>query len=177
MSLRQLRSVIRSVCLLAVRSTLALSQLVLTSTVQTDEVPVPQLMARDHPSPPPHRGKASTNHATTLVPRRQSGRISTQALAAIVLCSTVVFCAFIGCLLQLPAAFYSWRRRARLGTPTGTQQSSTNSNTAEFPDAEVGDQPIPMGRYLSPPPPYTRAPSYESENTEGSSARRSTCAP
>jgi hypothetical protein len=147
-----------------------------TTTALTDDVPAPQLMARDHSSPP-HHDKASTGHdTTTLMPRRQSGRISTQALAAIVLCSTVVFCALVGCLLQLPAMFYSWRRRARLGTRTGTQQSTTTSNTAELPDAEVGDQPIPMGRYLSPPPPYTRAPSYESENTEGSSGRRSACA-
>lgn len=150
-----------------------------TTTARTDEVPAPQLMARDHSSsPPPHRDTTSTSHtSTTLVPRRQSGRISTQALAAIVLCSTVVLCAFIGCLLQLPALFYSWRRRhARSCTGTGTQQGTTD-NTAELPDAEVGDQPpIPMGRYLSPPPPYTRSPSYESEDTEGSSGRRSACA-
>lgn len=153
-----------------------------TPTARTAEVPVPQLiMARDHSSSaPPYCDTASTSHATTtLVPRRQSGRISTQALAAIVLCSTVVFCAFIGCLLQLPAVFYSWRRRhARSCMRTGTQESATaNTAVAVLPDAEVGDQPpMPMGRYLSPPPPYTRAPSYQSEDTERSSGRRSACA-
>ena len=147
-----------------------------TTTVRTEDIPAPQLIARDHSSPPPHQNAASTSHATSLVQRRQSSRLSTQALAAIVICSTIVFCAFIGCLLQLPAAFYSWRRRrVRSYTPADTQ--NITPNTAELPDVEVGDQPIPMARYLSPPPPYTRAPSYESESTGGSSGRRSTCPP
>ena len=151
-----------------------------TTTARTDEVPAaPQLIARDRSS---HRNAVSTSsHATTLVHhRRQSSPLSTQALAAIVICSSVVFCALVGCLLQLPGAFYSWRRRVRSYTPTGTQ--STTPNTAELPDAEVGDQPmIPMARYLSPPPPYTRTPPYESERDGGlgggTPGERSACAP
>jgi hypothetical protein len=143
-----------------------------TTTALPNEVPSPQLKAHYHSSRPPHRDAASTSHTTTLVHRRHSSRISTQALAAIVLCSTVVFCAFIGCLLQLPAALFHWRRRVRSCTPTGTQSTS---NTEGFPDAEMGGQPIPMTGNLSPPPPYSRAPSYET--TGSSSDRRSACAP
>ncbi|KAI9441702.1 hypothetical protein H4582DRAFT_1405627 [Lactarius indigo] len=192
MSLRHLHGVIFSFCQVVLRSTLALSPLVLcalcllseqhitdlavrrTTTALPDRVLAPQLIERDHSALAPHRD-ASTGHPTTLdVHRRHSSRISTQAIVGIAICSTVVFCAFVGCLLQLTAALSSWRRRARSCTPTDTQ--STTTSPVEFPDAEMGEQPIPMGRHLSPPPPYSRAPSYESSG--GNSSRRTTaCAP
>ncbi|KAH8994500.1 hypothetical protein EDB92DRAFT_285148 [Lactarius akahatsu] len=192
MSLRQLQGVIFSFGQIVLCSTLALSPLVLCAlcllseqyitdlavrritTALPDRVLAPQLIERDHSVLSPHRD-ASTGHATTLiVHRRHSSHISTQAIAAIAICSTVVFCAFVGCLLQLTAAFSSWRRRARSCTPTDTQ--STTTNTAESPDAEMGEQPIPMARHLSPPPPYSRAPSYESSGGSSNTGRRSACA-
>jgi hypothetical protein len=87
-------------------------------------------------------------------------RISSEALTAIIICAAIVFCVLVGCALQLPAAYISLRNRyfrsaGRTGTPT---PSSSNS----MPDVEMGDQDAGGSSYCSPPPPYSRAPSYES---------------
>ena len=36
-----------------------------------------------------------------------------------------------------------------------------------FFDVEMGDQPVSLANGASPPPPYTRAPSYESSGSIG----------
>ncbi|KAH9956293.1 hypothetical protein BC827DRAFT_1271064 [Russula dissimulans] len=110
-------------------------------------------------------------------------RLSGQALAAIVLGGTIVFCALLGCLLQLPIGCSSLRtRRSRSGSTEspgagGTLSSSGSHGGASMPglfdsDLEMmmgGDQrrATRMSRLVSPPPPYSRAPSYESSENSG----------
>jgi len=110
-------------------------------------------------------------------------RLSGQAVAAIALGATVVFCALLGCLLQLPIACSSLRTRlSRSGStepPDGSTLSTTSSagGRASVPDLFDDDVEMMMGdqrratrmsRLVSPPPPYSRAPSYESsENLDG----------
>jgi hypothetical protein len=95
-------------------------------------------------------------------------RLSGQALTAIILSAAIVFCVLVGCLLQLPAALISLRNRyfrsERTPTPT---PSSSNSMPGLF-DVELGDQ-LPESLACdapSPPPPYSRAPSYESSRDD-----------
>jgi hypothetical protein len=89
-------------------------------------------------------------------------RISSEALTAIIISSAIVFCVLVGCLLQLPAVYISLRNRyfrsRRSGTPTPS--SSSNRMPGLF-DLEMGDQDA-GALDCSPPPPYSRAPSYES---------------
>ncbi|KAI0282782.1 hypothetical protein BGY98DRAFT_59171 [Russula aff. rugulosa BPL654] len=86
--------------------------------------------------------------------------ISSQALTAIILCSAIGFCVLVGCLLQLPAAYITLRNRYFRSRRTGTPIPSSNSVPGLF-DVEMGD--LDTGSLdCSPPPPYSRAPSYES---------------
>lgn len=88
--------------------------------------------------------------------------ISSQTLTAIILCAAIVFCVLVGCILQLPAAYISLRNRFFRSRRTGTPTPSSSNSMPGLYDIEMGDQD--MGRSLdcSPPPPYSRAPSYES---------------
>ncbi|KAF8504805.1 hypothetical protein F5888DRAFT_1658734 [Russula emetica] len=110
-------------------------------------------------SPVVHRRAAVARAATTS--GSHNPPISNQALTAIILCSAIVFCVLVGCLLQLPAAYISLRNRyfrsGRAGTPT---PSSSNSMPGLF-DVEMGGGSL----NCSPPPPYSRAPSYDSESS------------
>ena len=92
-----------------------------------------------------------------------NSRISSQALTAIILCASIVCCVLVGCVLQLPAAYISLRNRyfrsRRTGTPTS---GSSSSSMPGLSDVEMGDQDTAGSLDCSPPPPYSRAPSYES---------------
>ncbi len=104
---------------------------------------------------------------------KHGSRISGQALTAIILCAAIVFCVLVGCILQLPAIFISLRNHYfRSGrTATSTPSSSNSVPGSEF-DMEMGDQDLAGSLDFSPPPPYSRAPSYESSrdnNTSGNS--------
>ncbi|KAI0251197.1 hypothetical protein BJV78DRAFT_1282702 [Lactifluus subvellereus] len=120
--------------------------------------------------------------AFALVVRRRSlaGRhVSAQALAAIVLCSLVAFCALLGCLRRLPASCSALRSCCCYFGSSSSSSSSSSSigtsgdaardtpTTLERFDAELGIRPVPLARGLSPPPPYSRAPSYESPGRTG----------
>lgn len=105
-------------------------------------------------------------------------RISGQALTAIILCATIVFCVLVGSLLQLPAAIISLRNRYSRSRRTGTGSPSTSNNNIF--DVEMGDQIDQDPRSLacdarSPPPPYSRAPSYESSGGNTSTGGRVEC--
>ncbi|KAN0125573.1 hypothetical protein V8E52_000780 [Russula decolorans] len=91
-----------------------------------------------------------------------SPRISNQALTAIILCSAIVFCVLVGCILQLPAAYISLRNRYFRSGRTGTPTPSSSNSMPNFFDVEMGDQDAGGSLDCSPPPPYSRAPSYES---------------
>lgn len=112
--------------------------------------------------------------APRLVRRVHDGpglRISGQALAAIILCAAIVFCALLGGLMQLPALCHRLRDRLlRSGgstSSTGSIPSSSSGSMPGFLDVEMGDQPVSLANGASPPPPYTRAPSYESSGSTG----------
>jgi hypothetical protein len=103
--------------------------------------------------------------------------ISGQALAAIVLCGTVVLCALLGFLLQLPASclcFFSLCNRSRSPDAAGTPPPPTRQDL-ELPGVIHG-QPVHLARGLSPPPPYSRAPSYESSRSTGGRGAGEACA-
>lgn len=112
-----------------------------------------------------------------LVRRRNlasaSRHISGQALAAIVLGSTVVLCALLGCcLMRLPASCSSLRgclgSSSSSSSGVGTSDAARDTPTGlERFDAELGIRPVRLARGLSPPPPYSRAPSYESSGSTG----------
>lgn len=142
----------------------------------------------------PHTPTVSANHARSLdavsvlilryasplVRRaavvRASGshgsRLSSQALTAIILCAAIVFCVLVGCLLQLPAALISLRNRYFRSGRTATTPTPSNSNG--LVDVEMGDQlPGPLDCDApSPPPPYSRAPSYESSRDNAGTGGR-----
>jgi len=108
--------------------------------------------------------------APRLVRRGHDGpRISGQALAAIILCATIVLCALLGGLMQLPALCSCLRGRLLRSDPSTSSAGSIPSSSSGFFDVEMGDQPVSLANGASPPPPYTRAPSYESS---GSTAGR-----
>lgn len=103
-----------------------------------------------------------------VVRSRHDSRLSGQALTAIILLATIGFCVLVACLLQLPAALITLRNRYYRSRRTASNPGSGNDNIF---DVEMGDQeedPVPLScDARSPPPPYSRAPSYESsgENT------------
>jgi hypothetical protein len=95
----------------------------------------------------------------------QDPRISSQALTAIILCSAIAFCVLVGCVLQLPAAYISLRNRYfRSRRPrTSTLGSGNNIFDVEMGDQDAEAEAEAEGSLgCSPPPPYSRAPSYES---------------
>ncbi|KAF8483834.1 hypothetical protein DFH94DRAFT_690293 [Russula ochroleuca] len=109
-------------------------------------------------------------------------RISGQALTAIILCATIVFCVLVGSLLQLPAAIISLRNRYSRSSRTGTPVPSTSNSMPGLFDVEMGDQidqdqdPRSLAcNARSPPPPYSRAPSYESSRGNTSTGGRGEC--
>ena len=103
---------------------------------------------------------------------RHDSRLSGQALTAIILLATIGFCVLVGCLLQLPVVLITLRNRYYRSRRAASDPGSGNGNIF---DVEMGDQeedpgldPGPLScDARSPPPPYSRAPSYESsgENT------------
>jgi len=100
--------------------------------------------------------------------------ISGQALAAIILCATIVLCALLGGLMQIPAVCPSCLRDRllRSGGSTSSAGSFPSSSSGSMPgflDIEMGDQSVSLANGASPPPPppYTRAPSYESSGSTG----------
>lgn len=111
--------------------------------------------------------------APWLVRRSHDGqdpRISSQALAAIIICATIVFCALVGALMQIPVLCPSCLRDRilRSGGSTSSAGSIPSSSSGSMPgflDVEMGDQPGSLANGASPPPPYTRAPSYESSRS------------
>ena len=102
-----------------------------------------------------------------VVRSRHDSRLSGQALTAIILIATIGFCVLLGCVLQLPAALITLRNRFNRSRRTASNPGSSNN----IFDVEMGDQEENLGPLAwdgrSPPPPYSRAPSYESsgENT------------
>jgi hypothetical protein len=103
--------------------------------------------------------------------------ISGQALAAIVLCGTVVLCALLGFLLQLPASclcFFSLCHRSRSPDAAGTPPPPTRQDLEL--SGVINGQPVHLTRGLSPPPPYSRAPSYESSRSTGGRGGGEGCA-
>jgi hypothetical protein len=104
-----------------------------------------------------------------VVRSRHDSRLSGQALTAIILIATLGFCVLVGCLLQLPAALITLRNRFYRSRRTASNPGSSDN----IFDVEMGDQEENPGSFScdasvpSPPPPYSRAPSYESsgENT------------
>src|SRR5258707_683922 len=115
-----------------------------------------------HISPLVHRSALASRASTSS--DNQGPRISGQALTVIILCSTIASCVLVGCLLQLPTVLISLRNRyfrsGRTATPTPTPSSS--NNMPGLFDVEMSDQDLAESLNCSPPPPYSRAPSYES---------------
>lgn len=115
--------------------------------------------------------------APRLVRRGHDGlHISGQALAAIIFCTIIVLCALLGALMQLPALCSCLRDRfPRSGGSTSSAGSIPDSSSSSMPgffDVEMGDQPVSLANGASPPPPYTRAPSYESSGSIGGQGDR-----
>jgi hypothetical protein len=99
-------------------------------------------------------------------------RISGQVIVVIVLCAIIALCALVGCcLLRLPAMCPClYGRFLRSGASTSSVRDTPRSSSMPgFFDVEMmGDQPMSLASGPSPPPPYSRAPSYEtSESTTG----------
>jgi hypothetical protein len=112
-----------------------------------------------------------------LVHRRghDGPRISGQAIAVIVLCAVILLCALVGCcLLRLPAMCPCLCGRFFPSDASPSSARSTPRSGNNLFDVEMmGDQPVSLTGGPSPPPPYTRAPSYE---TSGSTTgERSDC--
>jgi hypothetical protein len=98
--------------------------------------------------------------------RAHESHISGQALTAIILIATITFCVLVGCLMQLPAALIFLRNRISRSRRAAAAAAATTGSRSSLFDVEMGDQedpPVPLACDApSPPPPYSRAPSYES---------------
>ncbi|KAI0302409.1 hypothetical protein B0F90DRAFT_214982 [Multifurca ochricompacta] len=138
------------------RFVLALSPFVSITTAQSDELTHPHPTEEGCLVPP--TCDAVIRYTLTLVRRARGRHISSQALTAIVLCSTVVFCALVGCILQLPSAFFSLRNRFRSGTPAETLPIRQNSSTKRWAAHRFTWLPICRLPRLTRAPLLTRVP-------------------